>query len=154
MTVASVVGVGVAAVQPGATEQQLETVRAVGGRRGPARTTPTTGQEGQCDVVAWRDVAYRRANGLHDARPLVAQDHGQRDRVVLVAHVRVGLTDTSGDDPHEHLVGPRSRDADRSHPERTAFLLDDGGLHWGWHGSSPRPARQAEECRGVVVADL
>jgi hypothetical protein len=65
----------------------------------------------------------------------VAEHRRQRDRIPLVAHDEVGVTDARGRHLHEDLVGPQVVDLDGLHGERRALPVGDGGLDL--HGVLP-----------------
>src|SRR5690349_4770016 len=81
----------------GATEVAHGEVGAVGGVAGVAAGAGTAAGEAEHDAVAGRDAGDRGADLLHDARALVAEYRRKRRGVPLVAHDRVGVTDTGGD---------------------------------------------------------
>jgi hypothetical protein len=55
-------------------------------------------------VVARLDAFHSCTDLLDYTRPLMAEDQGQRHRIVLVANVDVGLAEAGRDNSYEHLV--------------------------------------------------
>ena len=63
------------------------------------------GVPGQHHGVAHPQVAHRAAHRLHDARPLVAEHHGQRQLHGLLLDRHVRMADAHRHNAHPHLVG-------------------------------------------------
>jgi len=80
-------------------------------------------------MVAGGYVAHGRADGFDDPRALVAEDHRKWDRVSWLRILRRSDRTPVATIRTSTSSGPWGLQADRSHPKRTAFLLDDGGLH-------------------------
>ena len=80
-------------------------------------------REERHDVVAGRERGDAVADALDDAGALVPE-HGRRvaGRVGAGGGVEVGVADAAGDEPHEHLAGPRLGQVDLLHDERRAEL--------------------------------
>jgi hypothetical protein len=70
------------------------------------------------------------ADPLDDAGPLVTQ-HGRRvaRRVSAGGGVEIGVADTAGNDPDEHLPRPRLGQLDLLDCKRRAELLQYSGAH-------------------------
>src|SRR5690606_9954039 len=90
------------------------------------RAAAAARQEADRDVIPGRDLLHRRPHGLHDARALVPQNDGQRNRIHLVPHHQVGVTQAGGDDPHDDLVVAGRAEEGRAQLEG-ALLPHDGG---------------------------
>ena len=78
------------------------------------------------------------ADPLDDAGALVAE-HGRRvaGRVGARGGVEVGVADAAGDEPDQHLAGPRLGELDLLDGERLAELLEHRGAHL--HPRPPSP---------------
>ena len=76
----------------------------------------------QDDEVAGLDCRHTRADGLHRARGLMAEQ--ERELVVdaAVAVGQVGVADPAGDDVDHHLARTRVGDDDIHHLDRLALL--------------------------------
>src|SRR5207244_3948099 len=100
------------------------------------------------DVVARRDIRHAVAYDLDDACAFVPE-HCRRiaGGVGARSGVEVGVTDTAGDEPYEHLSGLRFGELQFLNLERRAELFEDCGadLHLGEFGE-----KTAFEARGRV----
>ena len=77
------------------------------------------GAPGEDHVVADLGLAHALADGLDDARALVAEQEGKLVGDVAQLVVQVRVADPAGLNPHQHLAGPRIVDHD---------IFDEGGL--------------------------
>jgi hypothetical protein len=80
-------------------------------------------------VVAGLDVGHARSHFLHDARRLVAEDHGQRELPVAVHDVPVAVADPRGLDTHARLARLRSLLLEVHDLQRLVRLVQDGSFH-------------------------
>jgi hypothetical protein len=58
-------------------------------------------------MVADGDVLNIGTDRFDDTGTFMAQDEGQRDRIMLITHMKIGLTDTARDHSDENLAGAR-----------------------------------------------
>jgi len=94
----------VASVEARTAETHLVAVFAIGVVAAAAEATVSTGWVRHHHVVARLDAFHSCADLLDDTRPLMAEDQGQRHRIILVANVDVGLAEAGRDNSYEHLV--------------------------------------------------
>jgi hypothetical protein len=80
-------------------------------------------------VVARFDGGDIAAHRFHDARSLVAQDHGQGRAEVLITHHHVGVTDAGGDNADQHLGRPWRAQRDVFQKEGASCLANDRRAH-------------------------
>ena len=125
----AVVAQAVATVEPGATEVRLEGAFAIGVAPLQARTASAASLVAEDDVVAEIDRAHGASDGLDHAGPLVTEHGRQRDGVLLVADVQIGLADAGGHDAHQDLVGTRGLELEFAELERRGLLVDYGGRY-------------------------
>jgi hypothetical protein len=87
-------------------------------------------REERHDMVAQCEIAHTLAERLDDACALVAE-HGRRvaGGVDTGRRVQIGVTDTAGDEPDEHLAGLRVGELELLHDERLPELLEQRGTH-------------------------
>jgi hypothetical protein len=64
--------------------------------------------EGHDDVIAGTNARDPGAHRLDDAGAFVPENQRQRDWILLVPRVRVGLADSGRHDPNEDLVRPKA----------------------------------------------
>lgn len=77
-------------------------------------------------MIAGADPGHRGADRLHDARALVAEDSGQRERQAAGGDAQVGVADPGGDHADQHLVRARVGQFYFAQLEARAGGLDDG----------------------------
>ena len=73
---------------------------------------------------------------LHHARALVAEDAGEREGQLAVAHGQIGVADPGGGQPDHDLVRPGLVQGDPLQGEGGAGLVHHGGEGFGHWGNS------------------
>jgi hypothetical protein len=89
------------------------------------------GEPGEDDVVTLLDGRDPGADGLHDARALVAEHHRERVRGRAGDHVPVAVTDPARGDPHRHLAWARLGKLDVLDRQPRVDLPEDSCAHSG-----------------------
>src|SRR5262245_8537612 len=77
------------------------------------------------DVVAAPNALHSLSNALYDTRTLMAQDY--RTRSAVSPEVDVGMTDTTGHQPYQHLMLTRALELQLLDPQRAGRLAQHGG---------------------------
>jgi hypothetical protein len=118
---------------------ELDHKPVLGGRARYA--TARVGEARSALLQAWRSgrrahadlVTGAGAERLDDPHPRVARNQRQRrlDRLVAVRRVDVGVAQTAGLDPDEHLAVTRLGPGDIVDGERLGEVINDGGFHGG-----------------------
>jgi hypothetical protein len=124
--------VGEPAVDRDAREEVVLAVHVVAGAAGPAEAAGD--QRMDDDRVADLDVGHGRADLLHPAGVLVAEDVGQLDARLLrplpLLHVEVGPAQAGAADAHDHVVRTGDRRlGDRLHLQRVVVAVQACGDH-------------------------
>ena len=111
--------VSVARKAPRAGEQRACGVgeRAGLAQRGSAfrarQAMAATGHEHHDDVITLFEIGDTRAERLDDARRLVTERHRRRTRAIAVDDRKIGMAESRGGDPDQHLTASRSIELDR-----------------------------------------
>lgn len=96
-------------------------------------------------MVARRDAGDGGADGLDDARALVAQDPGQREGQSAARHPQVGVAQAGGDHADQRLVRARRVEDDVAEGEGRAAGLDDRGTGGCGHRDDSLTVSQSSE---------
>jgi hypothetical protein len=88
----------------------------------------TAGGKGKDDVVTRFEPSDAGADTLDNARTFVAEHDGQRHRIMLVAHVDVGLAEAGSNDPDQNFFVARLIKFERFESERGGRSFDQGGF--------------------------
>src|SRR5204862_4653601 len=106
-------------------------------------------------VITRLELADVRADRLHDAGRLVAEDGRRRERVEALDEVQVAVADAAGRRAHQHLAPDGLGDVDVLDRELLVRTVEDGSLHdmllWvgePWEGS-PLPLRYVRPFRAM-----
>jgi len=99
-------------------------------RAAPARRAPT-----EDHPVTHLDSFHAGADLFHDARTLVAEQHGQTVRPAGLGDVQIRMADAARLEPHQYLLRPRRLDLDLLEAEPADLGQDDAAIH---PASSPR----------------
>ena len=87
-----------------------------------ARQRPQAGHPRERDGIADARREHARADGVDDARALVAEHHRQVVRPDAVDDVEIGAADARGGDAHAHLAGLRLGQLDLLDAQRRAAI--------------------------------
>ena len=91
--------------------------------------TPAVNQRRKDDVIAHLTCGHVVAGLDDDARPFVADDHGQRERQLPCLDRHVGVAEATGPDLHADVVGSDGARGGVDDLDRRAVLVDDCCFH-------------------------
>ena len=116
---------GIASVQTGKAEIQFPEALAIRRTAGPTWPALAAGLVREHDVVAAPNALHSLSDALYDTRTLMAQDYPARSAVS--PKVDVGMTDTTGHQPYQHLILTRALELQLLDPQRVGRPAQHGG---------------------------
>src|SRR5690606_4540259 len=122
------------AVLHAASEDEVIEYQAVRRMAGEAVLAPAAMGEGVHDMISHCQLGDVDAHLLDDSGSVVSQ-HAGVGRYGKIAAYRIGMTDASGDYPHQYLVGARVLQGDLLNTKRLFLCVSDCGADI--HGKTP-----------------